>query len=136
MRVCTVVIETAKVVAQMREALQRHLEQLERLRQKGASEATIRDVFLQFLRDAFPQISVAEPIELEKHVPALRAQGGFADAPEIWQRLPERNDSKICRPLSTCQRICQRTNSTQPLMLCWNRPLVRAMHETGLRLIG
>ncbi|HID22470.1 MAG TPA: SAM-dependent DNA methyltransferase, partial [Planctomycetaceae bacterium] len=40
----------------------------------------IRDAFLQFMRSAFPRLEQAEPIELEKHIPALRLRGGFADA--------------------------------------------------------
>ncbi|MCS7265766.1 MAG: SAM-dependent methyltransferase [Armatimonadetes bacterium] len=60
--------------------LQSYLEQLERLRQSSASEAAIRDAFLQFLRNAFPQLSETEPFWLEKYVPALRVRGGFADA--------------------------------------------------------
>ncbi len=60
--------------------LRDYLEQLKRLRQSGASEDSVRDAFLRFLRNAFPQLSVADPIWLEKHVPALRVRGGFADA--------------------------------------------------------
>src|SRR5207237_5513430 len=52
----------------------------EGLRQRGASEDSIRDAFLAFLRTAFPRLQEAEPILLEKHIPALRVRGGFADA--------------------------------------------------------
>ena len=45
-----------------------------------ASEDSIRDAFLTFLRAAFPGLEQAEPILLEKHIPALRVRGGFADA--------------------------------------------------------
>jgi hypothetical protein len=61
-------------------ALQSYLNGLARLRQEGASEDSIRDAFLQFLRAAFPRLSLADPIVLEKHIPALRVRGGFADA--------------------------------------------------------
>lgn len=62
------------------EVLTDYLSRLGELRRKGASEASIRDEFLRFLRTAFPRINEAEPFELEKHVPALRVRGGFADA--------------------------------------------------------
>ncbi|MCS7237552.1 MAG: SAM-dependent methyltransferase [Thermoguttaceae bacterium] len=57
-----------------------YLGQLGELRRRGASEASIRDAFLQFLRSAFPRVNEAEPFWLEKHVPALRVRGGFVDA--------------------------------------------------------
>jgi len=57
-----------------------YLEGLAALRSRGASEDTIRDAFLRFLRGAFPQLDSAEPILLERHIPALRVRGGFADA--------------------------------------------------------
>ncbi|MFA0750403.1 MAG: hypothetical protein SLRJCFUN_000806, partial [Candidatus Fervidibacter sp.] len=59
--------------------LQSYLERLSSLRQKGASEDSIRDAFLQFLRTAFPRLSAADPFWLEKHIPAMRVRGGFAD---------------------------------------------------------
>ncbi len=62
------------------ETLRGYLETLTNLRQQGASEDSIRDAFLQFLRTAFPRLSLAEPFVLEKHIPALRVRGGFADA--------------------------------------------------------
>ena len=62
------------------ETLQGYLETLTSLRRQGASEDSIRDAFLQFLRTAFPRLSLAEPFMLEKHIPALRVRGGFADA--------------------------------------------------------
>lgn len=62
------------------EELQRYLGELADLRQRGASEDSIRDAFLRFLRAAFPNLGQAEPILLEKHVPAVRVRGGFADA--------------------------------------------------------
>jgi hypothetical protein len=60
--------------------LQDYLAQLADLRQRGASEDSIRDAFLQFLRSVFPRLEEAEPILLEKHIPALRVRGGYADA--------------------------------------------------------
>lgn len=60
--------------------LQGYLERLNSIRQKGASEDSVRDAFLHFLRDAFHRLQLAEPFELEKYVPALRVRGGFADA--------------------------------------------------------
>lgn len=60
--------------------LQRYLEQLRCLRTKSASEASLRDAFLQFLRRVFPRLTETTPLELEKHVPALRVRGGFVDA--------------------------------------------------------
>jgi len=62
------------------ETLRGYLETLTNSRQQGASEDSIRDAFLQFLRTAFPRLSLAEPFVLEKHIPALRVRGGFADA--------------------------------------------------------
>ncbi|MDW8319827.1 MAG: N-6 DNA methylase [Armatimonadota bacterium] len=59
--------------------LGRYLEHLGRLRKMGASEDSLRDAFLSFLRSVFPDIQTAESILLEKHVPALRVRGGFAD---------------------------------------------------------
>jgi hypothetical protein len=60
--------------------LQGYLEELNGLRQRGVSEDSIRDAFLRFLRAAFPKLAEAEPIELEKFIPAVRVRGGFADA--------------------------------------------------------
>jgi|YNPNPStandDraft_1061719.scaffolds.fasta_scaffold22313_2 SAM-dependent methyltransferase len=60
--------------------LQNYLQQLAVYRGQGASEDSIRDLFLSFLRAAFPRLNTLEPIWLEEHVPALRVQGGFADA--------------------------------------------------------
>ncbi|MHB1421674.1 MAG: N-6 DNA methylase [Gemmataceae bacterium] len=62
------------------ERLRDYLAELNDLRQRGAAEAGIRDAFLRFLRGAFPQLGQSEPILLEKHIPALRVRGGFADA--------------------------------------------------------
>ncbi|HEY7425988.1 MAG TPA: hypothetical protein VH682_17290, partial [Gemmataceae bacterium] len=84
------------------ERLRNYLEELDSLRQRGASEDSIRDAFLRFLRDAFPELDRAEPILLEKHIPALRVRGGFADALfgdlifECKKRLddPSRTDGK------------------------------------------
>lgn len=61
------------------EQLASYLDNLNRLRKVGASEDSLRDAFLTFLRAAFPHIQSAESILLEKHVPALRVRGGFAD---------------------------------------------------------
>jgi len=62
------------------ERLSLYEEELKGLRTRGASEDSVRDAFLRFLREAFPRLDQAEPILLEKHVPALRVRGGFADA--------------------------------------------------------
>jgi hypothetical protein len=69
-----------KGMSEFAETLRSYLETLIRLRQQGASEDSIRDAFLQFLRASFPRLSLAEPFVLEKHIPALRVRGGFADA--------------------------------------------------------
>ncbi len=61
-------------------SLQNYLQQLAVYREQGASEDSIRDLFLSFLRAAFPQLNTLEPIWLEEHVPALRVRGGFVDA--------------------------------------------------------
>jgi hypothetical protein len=57
-----------------------YLAELNDLRRFGASEAAIRDAFLRFLRDAFPGLDQADRILLERHIPAVHARGGFADA--------------------------------------------------------
>ncbi len=57
-----------------------YLDRLGGLRGQRASEDSIRDAFLRFLRAGFPRLEVAEPFLLEKYVPALRVRGGFADA--------------------------------------------------------
>jgi len=62
------------------ERLRDYLAELSDLRQRGAAEDSIRDAFLRFLRGAFPRLGQSEPILLEKHIPALRVRGGFADA--------------------------------------------------------
>ncbi len=68
-------------MSDFKNVLQDYLEQLSTLRQMSASEDSIRDAFLQFLRKAFPRMKLAELIFLlEKHIPALRVRGGFADA--------------------------------------------------------
>lgn len=59
--------------------LSRYLGHLKDLRGRGASEASIRDAILRFLREAFPDLERTEPILLEKHIPALEVRGGFAD---------------------------------------------------------
>jgi hypothetical protein len=56
-----------------------YLAQLAELRQRNASEDSIRDAFLRWLRGAFPNLEAAETILPEKHVPALRVRGGYAD---------------------------------------------------------
>jgi primosomal protein N'' len=42
------------------EILQRYLEKLTELRQRSASEASIREEFLRFLRTAFPHLGLSE----------------------------------------------------------------------------
>ena len=61
------------------EHLTEHLGDLEDL-PTWASEDSIRDSFLAFLRAAFPRLQEVESILLEKHIPALRVRGGFTDA--------------------------------------------------------
>ncbi|MCS7166107.1 MAG: N-6 DNA methylase [Gemmatales bacterium] len=61
------------------DCLRNYLDQLRLMRSRGASEDSIRDGFLQFLRESFPRLAVAEPLQLEKHIPGLRVRGGFAD---------------------------------------------------------
>lgn len=55
------------------ERLENYLEELTDLRRRGASEDSIRDAFLRFLRDTFPNLNQTEPILLEKHIPALHS---------------------------------------------------------------
>lgn len=64
----------------LQEQLEVYVEALDDLSRRGASEDSIRDAFLMFLRGTFPRLSMADPIQLEKHIPALRVRGGFADA--------------------------------------------------------
>ena len=72
--------QAVKRMADFTDTLQRYLEALTDLRHQGASEDSIRDAFLQFLREAFPRLNLAAPFALEKHIPALKVRGGFADA--------------------------------------------------------
>jgi len=67
-------------LGQFAETLRDYLDELTTLRKRGASEDSIRDAFLRFLRAAFPKLQLADPILLEKHIPGLRVRGGFADA--------------------------------------------------------
>lgn len=60
--------------------LEDYLRELTGIRKRGASEASIRDAFLRFLRVAFPGLTELQAIELEKHIPGLRVRGGYADA--------------------------------------------------------
>jgi len=62
-------------------ALREYSSRLSALRDQGASEDSIRDAFLLFLRNAFPRLrDEFEPIFLEKYIPGLHVRGGFADA--------------------------------------------------------
>ncbi len=61
------------------EALQSYLQRYQDLRERSASEDSLRDAFLTFLRQAFPRLRHTERFELEKYIPGLRVQGGFAD---------------------------------------------------------
>jgi hypothetical protein len=61
------------------QALGVYLAESRALRQRGASEDSLRDAFLHFLRTAFPKLTHAEPFLLEKYIPGLRVRGGFAD---------------------------------------------------------
>lgn len=68
-------------MASFRAVLHDYLNELSSLRARGATEATIRDRFLAFLRNAFPALtSQFDPILLEQHLPGIRAKGRFADA--------------------------------------------------------
>ena len=60
-------------------ALQRYLTHYQALQAQGASEDSLRDAFLTFLREAFPRLKETESFVLEKYIPALRVRGGFAD---------------------------------------------------------
>ena len=60
-------------------ALRRYLTHYQALQAQGASEDSLRDAFLTFLREAFPRLKEPERLELEKYIPALRVRGGFAD---------------------------------------------------------
>jgi hypothetical protein len=60
-------------------ALQRYLTHHQALKAQKASEASLRDAFLTFLREAFPHLKETESFVLEKYIPALRVRGGFAD---------------------------------------------------------
>lgn len=81
------------------ERVRAYSQQLRALRGRGASEDSVRDAFLRLLRDAFPRIEQTEPLLLEKHIPALRVRGGFADALygdlifEFKKRLDDRTRS-------------------------------------------
>jgi len=59
--------------------LKEYLERRKELGERGVSEASLRDEFLEFLRRAFPKLTRAESLELEKYIPGLRVRGGFAD---------------------------------------------------------
>jgi hypothetical protein len=61
------------------QVLSEYLQKLNEYRRRGASEDSIRDLFLQFLRTAFPRIEQGEIIELERHVSGLHVRGGFID---------------------------------------------------------
>src|SRR5436309_1741256 len=52
-----------------------YLYKLADLRQRGASEDSIRDAFLGLLRAAFPRLEQAEPILLEQHISGIRLRG-------------------------------------------------------------
>ncbi len=88
---------TGRMNTDFAELLARYITQLRGLRSRGASEDAVRDAFLGWLRDAFPRLHCAEPIMLEKYIPALRVRGGFADAIfgdlifEFKRRLDERS---------------------------------------------
>ena len=60
--------------------LRLYLQRLETLKKLKASEHTLKDAFLKFLRESFPGLEKHEPILLEKHIPAIRVQSGYADA--------------------------------------------------------
>ncbi|MCS6919202.1 MAG: N-6 DNA methylase, partial [Fimbriimonadales bacterium] len=60
--------------------LEHYLNELTEIRQRGASESALRDAFLRMLRTAFPALSETEPLLIEERIPALRVQGGIADA--------------------------------------------------------
>lgn len=60
--------------------LEHYLNELSDIRQRGASESALRDAFLRMLRTAFPALSETEPLLIEERIPALRVQGGVADA--------------------------------------------------------
>ncbi|MGC8785302.1 MAG: hypothetical protein ACP5RN_13070 [Armatimonadota bacterium] len=53
------------------EQLASYLDNPNRLRKVGASEDSLREAFLTFLRAAFPHIQSAESILLEKRVKSL-----------------------------------------------------------------
>jgi len=59
--------------------LKEYLERRKELGERGVSEDSLRDAFLEFLRRAFPKLTRAESLELEKYIPGLRVRGGFAD---------------------------------------------------------
>lgn len=60
--------------------LETYLNELSEIRRRGASEAALRDAFLRMLRAAFPALGEAAPLLIEERIPALRVQGGVADA--------------------------------------------------------
>jgi type I restriction-modification system DNA methylase subunit len=66
-------------MAPFEEVLGDYLRRREALGAQGASEDSLRDAFLEFLRQAFPRLTRAESLELEKYIPGLRVRGGFAD---------------------------------------------------------
>ncbi|MCS7207900.1 MAG: N-6 DNA methylase [Dehalococcoidia bacterium] len=78
--------------------LEDYLQNLADIRARDASEDTIRDAFLQFLRGAFPRLEQVVPLSLEQYVPAIRVRGGFADilfGDLIWE-FKRRLDQASC----------------------------------------
>lgn len=69
-----------RILSTFQQHLRTYADALDNLTARGASEDSIRHAFLTFLRAAFPRLSLADPVQLEKHIPALRVRGGFADA--------------------------------------------------------
>lgn len=66
--------------ANFNKVLNTYLNDIDNLKRLGASEASIRDTFFSFLREAFPGLDHNEPVFLEHYIPAIRVRPGYADA--------------------------------------------------------
>lgn len=121
------------------EVLARYLQRLEHLRRRGASEASICDAFLGFLRDAFPRLEAAEPILLKKkHIPGLKVRGGYADALysdlilECKKRLDDRARAQGLEELKRYLRNQQHPQPFFGILTDGQRLEVFALRENGL----
>ncbi len=123
------------------EVLGRYLQRLEGLRYHGASEDSMRDALLGFLREAFPRLEAAEPILLEKHIPALKVRGGYADALygdlvfECKKRLDDRTRAEGVEELERYLRNQQHPEQFFGILTDGQRLEVFALREDKLLLV-